>query len=122
MRTLKPGLNVLKPRVASVPNRSSADAHPFSTRRGAKIRDSIVIRDACTCQLCGVIVRGGRSSGRSAVVDHTRPWRLRPDLKFEEENLKTLCRDCHAVFRAIEDRLWPNAEAIAAEKLRRIAA
>ncbi|OWV64255.1 hypothetical protein CDZ97_10225 [Mameliella alba] len=59
----------------------------------------------------------GRSSSRSAVVDHLRPWRLRPDLVDDPANLQLICRGCHAKCDAIEKRLWPDADAIAAEKL-----
>ncbi|MBY6120248.1 HNH endonuclease [Mameliella alba] len=72
------------------------------------------------CRMCRIGLDPtlrGRSSSRSAVVDHLRPWRLRPDLVDDPANLQLICRGCHAKCDAIEKRLWPDADAIAAEKL-----
>ena len=60
----------------------------------------------------------GRTGQRAAVVDHLRPWRLRPDLSFEEANLQLICRSCHAVCHSIEAAHPGDAEIIAQAKER----
>ncbi|MEX5600713.1 HNH endonuclease [Pseudophaeobacter sp. C1-32P7] len=58
----------------------------------------------------------GRAGDRAAVVDHLRPWRLRPDLAFDLSNLQLICRSCHATCDSIEKNNWPDAELIAEAK------
>ncbi len=93
--------------------------HPFATRRGRSFRLSILVRDAWTCQMCATVLTDGRADPRSAVVDHVRPIDLRPDLTWDEANLRAVCRDCHAICDGIEKRLRPDADAIAKAKDRR---
>lgn len=45
-------------------------------------------RDEYTCVMCND--KGGYLS-----VDHIKPWADHPELRFEESNLRTLCRACH---------------------------
>lgn len=45
-------------------------------------------RDDYTCQKCGD--RGGRLT-----ADHIKEWFLYPDLRFDPENGRTLCLECH---------------------------
>ncbi|WP_068115251.1 HNH endonuclease [Tropicimonas marinistellae] len=120
-------LKAVKPRLAQAPSRVAGSgikpstvgvAHPFSTRRGRKVRDAVVQRDLCLCQMCGCIVVSGRSDPRAAIVDHVRPWRLMPELRYVLSNLRLVCRDCHAVCLSIEARFAGDAEMIAAEKLK----
>lgn len=93
-------------------------AHFFATRRGRAFRDSILIRDLFTCQMCGVLVTKGRSGDRSAVVDHLRPVSLRPDLERDPDNCRCVCRGCHAACDSIEKQHHPDADLIAEAKLR----
>ncbi|WP_369907870.1 HNH endonuclease signature motif containing protein [Thioclava sp. NG1] len=61
----------------------------------------------------------GRTGKRAAVVDHKRPWRLRPDLSFERSNLALVCARCHDRHCAsIEAAYWPDADMIAEAKER----
>lgn len=92
-------------------------AHFFATRRGRAFRDSILIRDLFTCQMCGVLVTKGRSGERSAVVDHLRPVALRPDLERDEDNCRCTCRACHAICDSIEKRAGADEDRIVREKL-----
>lgn len=119
LSSIKPKLQTLRPKLAQSARVHPArqTAHPFSTRRGRKVRDAVLLRDLFTCQMCGCIVRAGRTDGRSAVVDHVRPWTMRRDLWFEPSNLRTVCKDCHAVCRSIEMRYAGNEAAIVAAKL-----
>jgi 5-methylcytosine-specific restriction endonuclease McrA len=60
----------------------------------------------------------GKTEGRHAVLDHVRPWRLRPDLSLAPANLQLICRDCHAKCETIEAAHWPNTDMIAEAKAR----
>lgn len=92
-------------------------AHWFSTRQGRAFRESILVRDLFTCQMCGCIVTTGRTHPRSAVVDHLRPVALRPDLERDPGNCRCVCRACHSTCDSIEKRLGSDVEAVARAKL-----
>lgn len=48
------------------------------------------IRDDYTCQICGL------REPEIMVADHILPKSMHPELKFEMNNLVTLCPNCHA--------------------------
>lgn len=54
-------------------------------------RKSVFERDDYTCEMCDQ--RGG-----DLHADHIQPFSLFPDLRFETENGRTLCVDCHRKF------------------------
>jgi len=60
-------------------------------RRSTKwkeIRRTVIIRDEFKCTRCGILdVRFD--------VHHVNPYKKCPELKFDETNLVTLCKDCH---------------------------
>lgn len=59
----------------------------------------------------------GTERRNAAVIDHIRPYKLRPDLAFDESNLALICKRCHdSICHAIEQRHWPDDAAIAREK------
>ena len=51
-------------------------------------RAAVFTRDNWTCQCCGV--RGGYLE-----ADHIKPWCAFPDLRYEVDNGRTVCRPCH---------------------------
>ena len=51
-------------------------------------REAVFKRDNYTCQFCKV--RGGYLQ-----ADHIKPFALYPDLRFDLDNGRTLCRPCH---------------------------
>jgi len=53
-----------------------------------QMQKRIFERDRYKCVLCNE--KGGYLS-----VDHIKPWSKYPKLRFEESNLRTLCRPCH---------------------------
>lgn len=95
---------------------ATGKTHPFSTSRGRAFRETILVRDLFTCQMCGTLLRCGRAHKRAAVVDHIKPIELRPDLTWDEGNCWSICRGCDAVCESIEKRKTPDADAIAAAK------
>ena len=90
--------------------------HFFTTARGKAIRDSVLRRDDYTCQMCGADLRPGKRHKHSAVVDHTRPVSLRPDLQEDRDNMRAVCRTCHAVCDSIEKRANGDEARVAREK------
>ena len=56
-------------------------------------RDKVFFRDNFTCQDCGR--RGGDGKKIILNADHIKPFSLFPELRFELENGKTLCKECH---------------------------
>jgi 5-methylcytosine-specific restriction endonuclease McrA len=52
-------------------------------------------RDNYTCQICGV--RNKKGLGKTILLhsDHIKPFSLYPELRFELDNGRTLCFDCH---------------------------
>lgn len=52
------------------------------------MQKTIFERDDYTCQLCG-------KKGGYLQVDHIKDWADYPDLRFKEDNCRTLCMSCH---------------------------
>lgn len=50
-------------------------------------RIKVLQRDGNRCVLCG--------SDTDLEADHIKPWALYPDLRFDPDNGRTLCRPCH---------------------------
>lgn len=53
-----------------------------------KVRNLVIARDNSTCQFCD-------SSTEYPQVDHIKKWIDYPELRFELDNLRTLCMPCH---------------------------
>lgn len=53
----------------------------------------ILKNDNYTCQICSQ--RGGRLE-----VDHIMPWSLYPELRYDSDNARILCRPCHIKYGA----------------------
>lgn len=51
-------------------------------------RAAVFKRDDHTCQICGK--RGGKLE-----ADHIKPFAIFPELRFDVDNGRTLCEDCH---------------------------
>ena len=98
--------------------------HPFASTKGRRIRDrlakSLFVAQSGKCKMCGALVNAalrGTKDKRAAVVEHVRPHKLRPDLRYDETNIALVCLKCHNVDCArIEAKHWPYAERIATEK------
>ena len=51
-------------------------------------REAVFTRDEYTCQFCGKI-------GGDMQADHIKPFALFPELRFDTDNGRTLCKPCH---------------------------
>lgn len=72
----------------------------YRSTRWEGLRKRVMRRDGYTCQMCGAMIRGGRSDGagsilRPAVVDHIIPHRGDAALFHDPANLWLVCCDCH---------------------------
>lgn len=103
LKQLKGSLTRLPPRVSYL-ERDQAEASRsrdarhswrawYKTARWQRLRMSILMRDAFTCQMrgCGAI----ESDTSQLVADHKVPHRGDPDLFWDETNLWCLCKRCH---------------------------
>ena len=103
--------------------RNKGEATLYQTQRWLSLRQVILKRDGFTCQMCGVMLREGRSDKantilRPAVVDHLEPHRGDQWLFYDQRNLWLVCCDCHdGPCQAIEKRQGITGAAVRAAKL-----
>jgi len=63
------------------------------------LRKKVLVRDNYTCQICGL------QDKEIMQVDHQKPKKIFPELKFNLNNLLSLCPNCHAR-KTKTDRKW----------------
>lgn len=66
----------------------------YKDKKWELLRKRVLKRDHYTCQFCGILALGKNRNGVSPVVDHIKPVKERPDLAFDIDNLRVLCRPC----------------------------
>lgn len=123
LSTLRPALQAPKDEAQRSRYRDASSPHRawYRTARWQQLRQVILLRDSFTCQMSGVMLRGGRSDRstsilRPAVVDHLIPHEGDPALFWSEDNLWAISADMHdTVCQAIEARL--TGEAVRAAKI-----
>lgn len=80
-----------------------------ATREYTRWRKAVLERDGHTCQLCGV----SRSNNADAVLhaDHIKPVITHPELVYDLDNGRCLCRPCHYALptHGGRGRKWPVA-------------
>lgn len=54
----------------------------------SNMQRTILLRDNYTCQVCD-------QYGGYLQIDHIKPWAEYPELRFNEDNCRTLCMACH---------------------------
>jgi hypothetical protein len=64
----------------------------YARGEGNAFLRQILKRDGYRCRKCGEPKRGRKSLH----VHHIRPWAGNPALRFDAENVVTLCRPCHS--------------------------
>lgn len=92
---LKPSVRFLEPKTAAEQSRDRdarlAYRSNYKTARWQRLAWSVKVRDAFTCQRCGLM-----SVAKFALaVDHVIPHRGNEMLFWDEGNLSTLCAPCH---------------------------
>lgn len=123
LSTLRPTLQAPKDEAQRSRYRDAASPHRawYRTARWQNLRQVILMRDSYTCQMSGVLLRGGRSDKtgsilRPAVIDHLAPHNGQADLFWDPDNLWAISADMHdTVCQAIEARL--TGEAVRAAKI-----
>lgn len=63
----------------------------YASARWQEVARLVRARDGYRCQDCGAEKQGSRSLH----LHHVKPWAGNPDLRFEPDNIVTLCADCH---------------------------
>jgi 5-methylcytosine-specific restriction protein A len=72
---------------------SFEDRSFYKTARWQRLRWDVLVRDSFTCQWPGC----GRVEADTSllVADHIEPVRVAPERKWDEANLRCLCKACH---------------------------
>lgn len=68
-------------------------------------RKKVLERDNWTCQICGYY-RNKKRERRDLNVDHIKPFAFFIELRFDIDNGRTLCKDCH--LKTITYGIKPN--------------
>lgn len=95
----------------------------YSGQRWQDLRRITLRRDNFACQMCGALLRGGRSDDtatilRPAVIDHLIPHRGDAVLFADRKNLWSICCDCHdGPCQSIEARRGLRPDQIRAAKI-----
>lgn len=67
-------------------------------------RLAVFVRDKFTCVWCGI--KNHKGLGKTVVLeaDHIKSWTSYPELRYEVDNGRTLCRGCHSKRTAEQHR------------------
>lgn len=82
-------------RDGSSPERQRA----YASGVGRDFLRAIYARDSYRCRRCGA----GKKGPRGIHAHHIRPWAGNPALRFDAENVVTLCRACHEWVHSAEN-------------------
>ena len=63
----------------------------YASSEWRAVMRAVYARDSYTCQRCGA----EKSTPRSLHAHHIAPWAGHPELRFDLNNIVTLCRSCH---------------------------
>lgn len=71
-------------------------------------RKAVFERDNYTCQMCGV--KNKKGLGKTVILhaDHIKPFAYYPELRFDINNGRTLCEDCHKKTKTYGFYAWRN--------------
>ncbi|MEQ1403849.1 HNH endonuclease [Neorhizobium sp. Rsf11] len=114
LKTLKPKLATLAPRLGRAPGDEQARLRErdqtvgwrswYKTQRWQKLRQEILARDHYTCQRTGVLCIGKYPAGNSPVVDHKTPHRGDERLFWDPGNLHCVSKAYHDSEKQKEER------------------
>ncbi len=74
----------------------------YKTKEWQELRERILTRDHCECQRCnghndlGIPIKKIRLT-KANTVHHIKEVKDRPELMLEEDNLISLCHECHDI-------------------------
>ena len=104
VRTIGPSVKIMTPveQRGSWQRDNPQERAFYNTKAWSDLRWQVLSRDLFTCQWrgCGRVV----SDTSKLVADHIVPVRIRPDLKWNIDNLRCLCWSCHSGPRQAEER------------------
>lgn len=111
LASLRPGLATLSPRIGTglaatsqVGTQEPLWRKWYHTRKWERLRWSVLVRDAFTCQMCGRI----EPDTSKLVADHKTPHRGNPKLFWDDQNIQALCANpCHNAYKQAIDRQQP---------------
>ncbi|MET3924590.1 HNH endonuclease [Devosia sp. 2618] len=102
LRTLKPRLSAIAPRLKSPREIRDKRYSPDATVRGwyksarwQALRQEVLARDLYTCQQTGVILLGSTNTPDSPVVDHIKQHHGDPELFWDVNNLQAVTKAWH---------------------------
>lgn len=67
----------------------------YNSTEWRQLRDDILERDNHECQWCKADGRVVTDLDTVLEVDHIKELEYYPELRFDADNLRTLCKDCH---------------------------
>lgn len=80
----------------------------YQSQAWRKLSTRIRVRDLYTCQVCGKV----QGVNESYVVDHIVKRRLDETKAMNSSNLWLICRRCHNVKTALENKLLPEKQMV----------
>jgi 5-methylcytosine-specific restriction protein A len=63
----------------------------YASSEWRAVRRRVLARDGYLCTNCGQDCKGDRTRH----LHHLKPWAEYPELRFDVDNIVTLCRGCH---------------------------
>lgn len=101
LKQLKPGLAVLKPKLAWLNEDKAAASRArdrvvewrwmYKTKEWRRLRWQVLVRDRFTCAMCGLI----EADTSKLVGDHIKPHKGDVALFYDMGNLQCVCVPCH---------------------------
>lgn len=67
----------------------------YGSNKWRNLRLAILERDHYECQWCKAEGRLTTQYDSTLEVDHIKELEINPELAFDPDNLRTLCKDCH---------------------------
>lgn len=80
----------------------------YRTKRWAKLRMQVFVRDNFVCQRSGVLCVGRHPAPDSPVANHVRPHRGDPALFWDPDNLQTVSKQVHDGLIQAEEQAVPK--------------
>lgn len=121
LRTLKPLVSTMKPRLA-VDRKQQEQVRLrerdqdtewrkwYKTTRWQRLREQVLIRDHFICQRTKALLIGKYPAPNSAVVDHIKPHRGNEELFWDMDNLQSVSKEYHDSIKQAQE----NADKVAA--------